>query len=349
MNHFQSKNDIYLIAEIGGNHEGDFEYAKELTRLAAESGADAVKFQIYTGDTLVNAKYDPARNKHFKRFQLNEAQYTELAELCQQLGVTFMASVWDVDAIDYIDRFSTIYKIGSGDMTAYNVIKKTTQSGKPMILSTGLATANEVSDVVAFIEQVDPSYISERKLAILQCTSMYPILDEDANLNVMRSYMQQFDLPIGYSDHTIGPDAIEVAVAMGAEIIEVHFTDSREGKEFRDHKVSLTRDEIQMLIKKIGKIKRLQGSADKAPTPSEIDNGHPRSFRRAVFVNRNLPAGHVVTEEDLVTLRPVEGVGAEHFYDLVGVTLQQPMERLQRFESEQLPDKSSDRILLSAD
>ena len=343
MSYFQGKNDVYLIAEIGGNHEGDFEYAKHLTRLAAESGVDAVKFQIYTGDTLVNPEYDPARNKHFKRFQLSDAQYIELARLCEQLGVSFMASVWDLDAIEYVDQFSTIYKIGSGDMTAYNVIRKTMETGKPIILSTGLATTNEVQDVVNFINQVDSRYIYERKLAILQCTSMYPIPDEDANLNVMRSYKQLFDLPVGYSDHTVGGDAIEVAVSMGAEIIEVHFTDCRENKEFRDHKVSLTRDEIRAFIDRVRRIKILQGSGDKMPTRSEIDNGHPRSFRRAVYVERDLPAGHVLTESDLVTLRPVEGVSAENFYDLIGVTVQQPMKKLQKFDASMLNVKEDEK------
>ena len=339
MNYFHSKNDVYLIAEIGGNHEGDFEYAKQLTRLAAESGVDAVKYQIYTGDSLVNQKYDPDRNNHFKRFQLTQEQYLELAELCQKLGVTFMASVWDIEAIDYIDRFSSIYKIGSGDLTAYNLIKKIVMTSKPIILSTGLATFAEVHDVVAFIKKLDATFINEKKLAILQCSSMYPIPDEDANLNVIRSYMEHFDLPVGYSDHTVGKDAIEVAVAMGAEIIEVHFTDSREGKEIRDHKVSLTKDEIQGFIKRVRKIKVQQGSADKFPTPSEIKNGHIGSFRRAVYVNKDLPVNHKLTEEDLIALRPMEGVGAERYYQLIGAVLNRPIRKLERLDQQYFRDK----------
>jgi len=318
MKHFKSKNDVYLIAEIGGNHEGNFEYAKKLTRLAAESGVDAVKFQIYTGDSLVNPKYDPDRNKHFKKFELTQEQYIELAQVCNKLDITFMASVWDIDAFDYIDSYMPIYKVGSGDMTAYNLIKKMVITGKPIILSTGLATFDEVKDVVSFIESIDQNYIKDKKLAVLQCTSMYPIPDEDANLNVMNAYRKNFDIPIGYSDHTIGLDAVEIAVAMGAEIIEIHFTDSREGKEFRDHKVSATKDEIQTLIKKISKIKLIQGSSDKQPTLSEIESGHIKSFRRGLYAKREIKKGHIISEDDLITLRPLEGTGAEQFYNIVG-------------------------------
>lgn len=318
MHYFSGKNDIYLIAEIGGNHEGDFEYAKKLTRLAAESGADAVKFQIYTGDSLVNPKYDPNRNKHFKKFELTEQQYIELAELCNKLDIVFMASVWDTDAFDYIDSYIPIYKVGSGDLTAYNLIKKMVLTKKPIILSTGLATLDEVKSVVSFIESIDPKYIENKKLALLQCTSMYPIPDSDANLNVLKTYMNEFDIPIGYSDHTVGMCAIEIAATMGAEIIEVHFTDERKGKKFRDHKVSATKNEIIRLIKKIKKTKVLQGSFEKQPTQSEIESGHLKSFRRGVFARSDLQKGHTITKKDLVSLRPLVGTGAERYYNLIG-------------------------------
>ncbi len=333
MNHFKSKNDVYIIAEIGGNHEGDFEYAKKLTELAAESGADAVKFQIYTGDSLVNFKYDPDRNKHFKKFELSSDQYIELALLCKKLDITFMASVWDIEAFKYMDEYMPIYKVGSGDMTAYNLIEKMVKIGKPIILSTGLATFEEVKRVVEFIKSLDIKYINDKKLCILQCTSMYPIPDEDANLNVMMTYKEEFNIPFGYSDHTVGMDAIETAVSMGAQVIEVHFTDTREGKEFRDHKVSATKDEIKELIKKIKKIRTLQGSFEKKATKSEIDSGHTQSFRRGVFAKRDLIIGDIIKEDDLVTLRPLLGIGADKFYELVGKKLTSDVKNLDSIEN----------------
>jgi len=329
VNHFQSKNNVYIIPEIGGNHEGDFEYAKKLTNLAAQSGVDAVKFQIYTGDGLVNERYDPDRNKHFKKFELTKEQYIELAKLCKQLGITFMASVWDIDSFEFIDEYMPIYKIGSGDMTAYNLIKRMVLTGKPIIISTGLATFDEVNNVINFIESMDSSYITEKKLSVLQCTSMYPIPFEDANLNVMNTYKENFNIPVGYSDHTVDMDAIEIAISMGAEIIEVHFTDTRDGKEFRDHKVSATKDEIQSLIKKIKKIKTLQGNFDKKPTKSEIESGHTKSFRRGVYANKNLSAGDIIKEEDLIALRPLEGISAENFYSVIDKKITKDISKLE--------------------
>jgi N-acetylneuraminate synthase/N,N'-diacetyllegionaminate synthase len=130
--------------------------------------------------------------------------------------------------------------------------------------------------------------------------------------------MDEFDIPIGYSDHSIGMDAIETAVAMGAEIIEVHFTDERKGKKFRDHMISATKDEIASLINKINKIKILQGSFDKKPVKSEIDSGHVKSFRRGIYAKKELQVGDIINEDSLITLRPLVGCGAEDFYNLIG-------------------------------
>jgi len=324
---FQGKNGVYVIAEIGGNHEGDFEYAKHLTKLAALSGVDAVKFQIYTGETLVNKRYDPNRYKHFKKFQLKKREYIELAILCKKLGTNFMASVWDLDAISYIDQYIQIYKIGSGDLTNYNLIKRFLLTSKPIIISTGLANFKEVEEVIKFINETDPKYIEKKKVALLQCSSMYPIPDKDANLNVINTYKEKFSINVGYSDHTEGSLAIEVAVAMGAEIIEVHFTDSRENKDFRDHKVSLTKDELIKFIQYVKKVKILKGSSIKKPTKSEVINNHVHSFRRAIYPVRNLPKGHIINEKDLITRRPAKGIGANNYYKLIGLKLNKSVKK----------------------
>ncbi|MDB2531618.1 N-acetylneuraminate synthase family protein [Alphaproteobacteria bacterium] len=336
MSPFSGRNGVYLIAEIGGNHEGNFEYAKELTYLAAESGVDAIKYQIYSGNTLVNSAYDPDRVKHFDRFALTRAQYIELAQLCGSLGVKFMASVWDIDSIDAINSFSEIFKVGSGDLTAWNLIAKFVSTGKPLILSTGLATLDEVIATVDFIKSLDSSYVSEKKIALLQCSSMYPIPDSDANLNVIHEYMKNFDFCVGYSDHTEGTEAIYIAAIMGAKIIEVHFTDSRENKSFRDHRVSLTKNEIKEFLQKMARVGVLQGSRSKQPTTSEVESGHIVSFRRSVYAKTDIPAGHRIEESDLLTLRPKTGLGAEKFYSIVGRRTKGPISRLGKFEHDDL-------------
>ena len=203
-NNWKGKHGPLLIAEIGGNHEGNFEYALKLTKLAIDSNVDFVKFQLYTGDTLVSKVESPQRNKHFKKFELSMEQYIQLAELCEANGVKFMASVWNPDYVSWIDKYNPIYKIGSGDLTAYPVLKEFAKLGKPIILSTGLSTIDDIAGAVEVIQKENEIYKNPNFLSILQCTSMYPIPYEDANLSVIQTLKDIFHLPIGYSDHTEG-------------------------------------------------------------------------------------------------------------------------------------------------
>lgn len=318
MNNFTGKHGPLLIAEIGGNHEGDFEYAKKLAQLAIDSDVDYVKFQIYTGDTLVSKLESPDRNKHFKKFELGKKEHRYLAEMVTEAGIKYTSSVWDIDAMEWIDEYITLYKIGSGDLTAYPVLKKTAEKGKPMIISTGLSTEEEVLDAVQYIQSVNDIYKDKNFLSVLQCTSMYPINPSDAHLNVMESFKNKTGLTIGYSDHTEGSKALFYAVAMGAEVLEFHFTDNRDGKVFRDHKVSLTPGEITELIQEVKLIKAYQGDPQKKPTQIELDNGHELSFRRAVYPSRDIKAGEVMSEENLTVLRPNHGIDAREFGQLLG-------------------------------
>jgi N-acetylneuraminate synthase/N,N'-diacetyllegionaminate synthase len=335
-NTWEGKHGPLLIAEIGGNHEGDFEYAKKLTQLAIESDVDYIKFQLYSGDSLVSRLESPVRNKHFKKFELSQENYIELAQMCQNAGVKFMASVWDPDYFDWIDSFMDIYKIGSGDLTAYPVLKKTAAIGKPIIISTGLSTMAEVEEAVQYIQSCNPIYKTPSNLSVLQCTAMYPIPAGDANLDVMMAYKATLKLPIGYSDHTEGLEALEVAVAKGAQVLEFHFTDSREGKEFRDHKVSLTKEEVHVLIARIKKIKELSGSNIKEPLAVEGD--HVISFRRAIYPKKDLKKGHILTEDDLITLRPNHGIDAREFENVVGRVLLVDKQAHEKMSWEDLAD-----------
>jgi len=334
MNAFKSENPAYIIAEIGGNHEGDFEYAKQLTQLALNSRADAIKFQIYTGDSLVNKLYDPKRVEHFKKFELSINQYKELAEICISAKKDFMASVWNKSSIEEFKDLMPIFKIGSGDLTAYDVIEHTVNTKKPIILSTGLSTYKEIDSSLKFIYSLDPDYEKEKKVALLQCTSMYPIPDKEANLNVILELKKLFDCPVGYSDHTEGTYAAELAIAMGAEIIEVHFTDNRKGKEFRDHKVSLTNEEIDNLVYKSLKIKELKGKTVKQPTDSEIESGHTKSFRRGLFLKEDLKKGARIERKHIISLRPKEGISASYYKDLIGKRITKDIKKLEKLSKD---------------
>jgi len=310
---------IYIIAEIGGNHEGDFGKAKELLIDAAESGVDAVKFQVYTGDTLVNYKVDPVRVNHFNKFALSTEQYLELADLCNHYKVDFLASVWNQDQILLFAEKMPFIKVGSGDLTAYQILKKITETGKPILLSTGLSTLDEIVESVEYIYSCNSVYRNKEMLGLLQCTSMYPIPDSDANLSVIRTLQDQFpNAVIGYSDHTEGTYAAEIAVALGARVLELHFTDDKENRDFRDHKVSFTSDDIRSLLSKIVSITDLVGDGIKRPMKSEIESEHIRSFRRGMYAKTDLPEGTVITDSSIISLRPCINVNACEYENVIG-------------------------------
>jgi N-acetylneuraminate synthase/N,N'-diacetyllegionaminate synthase len=317
MSAFRGAHGPWLIAEIGGNHEGDFDAALRLADLAIEAGADAVKFQIYFGDSLVSSVASPDRNAHFKRFELSADQHRAIAERVRAAGRGYVASVWDLDAFGWITPLLSACKVGSGDLTAPPFLRAAARTGKPLVLSTGLAEWSEVEAAVAFVRAVDPGYHDRSRLAVLQCTSMYPIGDGDAQLSVMES-LASLGVTVGYSDHTLGHHALEVAAAMGAEVLEFHFTDCKDGRGFRDHRLSLDGDDLRRLIMSLDAIRTLQGTGEKRPLPIEIDNGHPRSFRRAVYPARDIAAGETLDEGNLCVLRPNDGIDAREYDRVLG-------------------------------
>ncbi|PWL30929.1 N-acetylneuraminate synthase family protein [uncultured Roseivirga sp.] len=309
----------YLIAEIGGNHEGDFEVAKDLLYQACESPVDCVKFQVYTGDSLVNSRLSPDRNKHFKRFELSIDQYLQLAEICEGKGKDFNASIWSHELIKEFEKYLNFIKIGSGDLTHYYLLEKVAELQIPIIVSTGLSHAYEVDDVVSFIEGCDPYYKERDHICVMQCTSMYPIPFSDANLAVLDSY-KKLKHRIGYSDHTEGFTALKFAYAKGADVLEFHFSspELKAERTFRDHKVSLVADEVRALAADLDEIDDLLGSSVKAPCEIEITTDHVTTFRRGVFLMKNLSKGHILTLDDLVFLRPAIGIPANEFSKLIG-------------------------------
>lgn len=333
---FKGKHGPLLIAEIGGNHEGDFEYAKRLTQLAIDTDVDYIKFQLYSGDTLVSSVENPDRNKHFKKFELTKAQNIELAEMVKAAGIGYMASVWDEEVLSWIDPYMDIYKIGSGDLTAFPVLKTTSLYRKPMIVSTGLSTEGDVLEVVDYIRSLDDYYKSEDSLALLQCTSMYPIAMSDANLDVVQRLKDLTGLPVGYSDHTVGSQALKYAYAMGAQILEFHFTDTREGKLFRDHQVSLIPSEVKGLIEELAMIQVLKGNPVKEPLEIEKEANHVETFRRAVYPSRDIQAGEILTKENLTVLRPNRGIDARAFDQVLGKVIKEDVKKHQRLSWEMM-------------
>ena len=317
-NCWTGKNGPLLIAEIGGNHEGNFHYAKKLVKLAISTGVDVVKLQIYEGESLVSSVESKKRFKHFKKFELTKKEHIEIAELCKKANVQYLASVWNPKSLNWIDKYLSFYKIGSGDLTAYPVIKEICKKKKPIILSTGLSSLKEIKKTISFIRQENYFYKNKKNLSLLQCTASYPTPDNEVNLKVIEILRKETKLSIGYSHHNTGDIALISAYLLGAEILEFHFTDTRKDKVFRDHKISLTHKETKTLIEKIKRINILKGKNIKTPTKSEIKSKNIKTFRRAIYLNKNIKKGQTINKNDIVCLSPNSGIDARDFMKIIG-------------------------------
>ena len=259
-------------------------------------------------------------------------EYIALAKICGSYNVDFTSSIWDSSVFKWIDKYMAFYKIGSGDLTAYPLLKEIAILGKPIVLSTGLSTFDEVKESIEFIQKINSIYKSSKNLAVLQCTSMYPIKIGDANLKVVNKYKKEFGLSIGYSDHTECDKAVKQAISMGVDVIEFHFTDSREGKKFRDHKVSFTKDEVKSLVEYAKQVDLINGSENKKPLKSEIDSGHTISFRRAVYPLKKIKKGETLSKDNLIVLRPNHGIDARNFFDILGKKAKRDLSEFEKFE-----------------
>ena len=227
-----------------------------------------------------------------------------------------------------MDKYLTRYKIGSGDLTNKLLISEFCKRRKPIILSSGLAEEQEVIDCIAFIRSQDSYYSEFGSLYLMQCTSMYPIPNSDANLIVLSKFQEYKNIVPGYSDHTEGADALFYSIILGARILEFHFTDDRDGKLFRDHKVSLIPSEVDELWAKILYFDELYGVPKKTALDVEIKAGHVKSFRRGLFFNKDMKSGQVVKKEDLVALRPNVGISAWDLDKIIGKKCRTDVQKL---------------------
>ena len=327
-NHFKA-NKLYLIAEIGGNHQGSFKKALELCELAINSKADCIKFQLYTAENLVNPIISKDRFEHFKKFELTKDQHIHLAEKCIKSGKDYSASIWDLNMINWINPFLKFFKVGSGDLTSRQYLRRYAITGKPIILSTGLSNQKEVKDAINFIREVNPSYNNLGKIILMQCTSMYPIEDTDANLSVISSFSKLQNIIPGYSDHTRGNKALINSISWGAKVLEFHFTDNKNNETFRDHLVSLELEDVNQLKIDCLQALKMIGDPIKKPLEIEINNGHIESFRRAIYPSKDIQKGEKLSKDNLICLRPCKGIGAEYFDEILGKELLIPIHKYQ--------------------
>jgi N-acetylneuraminate synthase len=342
-------NGVYIIAEAGVNHNGDLQLAKRLIDVAAEAGADAVKFQTFKADKLVSrnaakaeyqARLTDAQESQYamiKKLELDEGAHEALAQHCQTRGIEFLSTPFDLESLAMLaGKFNLArIKLPSGDITNAPLLLTAARTGKPVILSTGMSTLGEIETalgVLAFgytekdappsLPAFEQAYGSEPgrqalrdKVTLLHCTTEYPAPFAEVNLRAMITLQQVFGLPIGYSDHTPGIAIPVAAVAMGALTIEKHFTLDR-NLPGPDHKASLEPDELKQMVVSIREVELALGSPVKQPSASELKN-RPIA-RKSLIAACDIRKGELFTRDNLAVKRPGDGISPMQYWEWLG-------------------------------
>jgi N,N'-diacetyllegionaminate synthase len=314
-----------LIAEIGNNHEGDAAAARALADRALECGAHVVKFQVIDPPRLVAAQ-ETARLAQLGRFRLPHEVFAELAERVRSRGGLFMASAFDVDSLQRTLPLLDAVKIASGDLDFDPLVAAAARSGKPVVLSTGMATLAEIEHAVdVFRAALPPGARLDERLALLHCVSLYPTAPEQANLAAMATLRERFGLVTGYSDHVMGIEVASLALGLGASIIEKHFTLDKNTSAFRDHALSADPQELARLAAVVRNAATIFGSGRRDETAA--DRAAAAAVRRSIVAARALPAGHVLAAGDLEYLRPGQGISPSRAREVIGRRLRRALER----------------------
>lgn len=315
---FDLKEKVLVVAEIGNNHEGNFNLAKDLVRKAAECGVNAVKFQTFKTEHYVS-RSEVARFNQLKSFELSHSQFEELSRLTHSLDLLFISTPFDLVSAVFLETMVDAYKIASGDNNFYPLIGRVAQTGKPLIISTGSSDAGDVGKIVSFVRERLPGQDVSRKLAILHCVSSYPVALEQANLRSIQYLRESFDCAVGYSDHTMGVEASVMAVALGAQIIEKHFTLNKQFSNFRDHQLSADPDEMRELVQRIRIAESMLGVSMKIIQPCE--ESAIGTTRRSIVAGADLAQGHRIIWSDLTWIRPAGGLSPGEEHVLLGKVL----------------------------
>lgn len=334
---------VLIIAEAGVNHNGDFEKAKKLIEVAAEAGADVVKFQTFKADKLVSvaakkAEYqqnnfseaDDSQLNMLKKLELPFEWHQELIDYSETHNIQFASTGFDEESVDFLANLGqSFFKIPSGEITNLPYLQHIARINKPTILSTGMADLEEISDA---IEVLLAGGLTRENITVLHCNTEYPTPMEDVNLKAMLHIKQVLKVKIGYSDHTLGIEVPIAATALGATVIEKHFTLDR-NLPGPDHSASLEPTELKAMVKGIRNIeKAISGSGIKSPSKSEIKN--KIVARKSILLNKDLVAGTIITKEDLEIKRPGNGISPMKIYEVIGKELKtdKPKETILQWE-----------------
>ena len=314
---------ILIIAEAGGNHKGSLERAKEMALAAKKAGADIVKYQTAVPEQVVSrfaekADYqkqqtgsEESQLEMIKKIHFGFEEHRQLKEYCDEIGIRYLSTPFDLDSIDFLATLDMpVWKIPSGEITNLPYLEKVAALKKPLILSTGMSMLSEIEDALAVLEENGCEDVT-----LLHCNTEYPTPMEDVNLLAMRDLEEQFALPVGFSDHTLGIEADIAAAALGACVIEKHFTLDKT-LEGPDHQASLEHDELEAMVRANRNIEKALGTGEKHVTPSEAKN-RPIA-RKSIVAKRAIKKGEVFTAENLTTKRPGDGISPMRWYDVLG-------------------------------
>jgi sialic acid synthase SpsE len=293
---------VFIIAEIGNNHEGNFQLAKKMIIKAAATGVDAVKFQTFIPEKYVS-NVDQLRIKKLRSFQLNYDQFNKLSLLAKKKGLIFFSTPFDIESAKFLNTIQPVFKIASGDNNFYPLIETVLSFKKPLIISTG---ASDIGDIEKLYKKILKNYKLKNNLAFLHCVSSYPVPNNETNLASISYLKKKFPkVVIGYSDHTLGLDAAVSSVIAGARIVEKHFTLDKNYSDFRDHQLSVDPNEMSSLVKKIRLAETMMGKEEKILHSCEKEMN--TMGRRSIAVNRDIAKGQKLKKSDFIMLRP--GIG----------------------------------------
>ena len=313
---------VYIIAEAGVNHNGSFDLACKLVDAAKNAGVDCIKFQTFKSKNLVSHNAQKAEYQKdttgegsqvdmLKKLELSYDEFIKLKEYCDQVGICFLSTPFDFESIDFLNSIDMpFWKIPSGEITNYPYLVTIAKTGKPVVMSTGMC---EMAEIEAAIKVLRENGTKDIKL--LHCNTEYPTPFEDVNLKAMKAMRDAFGLEVGYSDHTKGIEVPVAAVALGATVIEKHFTLDR-NMEGPDHKASLEPDELASMVSSIRNIEKALGTGDKTPSPSERKN--IAVARKSIVAKVPIKVGELLTEENITVKRPGSGVSPMRWQEVLG-------------------------------
>lgn len=321
----------YIIAEMSGNHAGSIENAKKIIHAAKESGADCIKIQTYTADTLTidcDNKYFHIDNGTWEGenlYNLYQKAFTpwewqkELMEEAKKVGIDFFSTPFDRTSVDFLEDLGVeFYKIASFELVDIPLIEYVASKNKPIIMSTGLATRDEIQEAVEAVRRM-----GNNQLALLKCASAYPAITDEMNLSTINDISESFDVPAGLSDHSMGFLGAITAVSLGGSIIEKHFCLSRE-IENPDSSFSMEPAEFKEMVRMIRECEKAVGTVSYGPTSQELDSLH---FRKSIFCVEDIKKGDVITDKNVRVIRPGDGMPPKFWKDILGKTAKEDIKR----------------------